>query len=251
VKRGISSFIREQPDKFHRRARRGIPAEYRWTVWKACVSHDERFVRNVYWKLTGLGSENEQWGRAIKIDVPRTFPRDQAARNGSQMSEVSLYRILVAYANLNPDVGYCQGMNFVAGLLLLVSGEEEAFWVFVCLMEYDGLAGFYRENFPLLGRYTHAFDELLARELPDLRDHFTEEGVQPTLYIHQWYLSLFINCLPLQTVFVLWDVIVSDGLPIILSISIALLKVLRPALMQMEFEDIVRFFKTMKTGRTK
>ncbi|KAF4715672.1 hypothetical protein FOZ63_023188 [Perkinsus olseni] len=288
VKRGISSFIREQPDKFHRRARRGIPAEYRWTVWKACVSHDERFVRNVYWKLTGLGSENEQWGRAIKIDVPRTFPRDQAARTGSQLSEAhlkSLYRILVAYANLNPDVGYCQGMNFVAGLLLLVAcpdrnvppssvEEEEAFWVFVCLMEYDGLAGFYRENFPLLdhlfyydelgraesaqsfyftplGRYTHAFDELLARELPDLHDHFTQEGVQPTLYIHQWYLSLFINCLPLQTVFVLWDVIVSDGLPVILSISIALLKVLRPALMQMEFEDIVRFFKTMKTGDEK
>ncbi|KAF4670039.1 hypothetical protein FOL47_002270 [Perkinsus chesapeaki] len=265
VKRGISNFIREQPEKFHRRARRGIPAEYRWTVWKACVSHDERFVRNVYWKLTGLGSENEQWGRAIKIDVPRTFPRDQAARTGSQLSEAhlkSLYRILVAYANLNPDVGYCQGMNFVAGLLLLVAcpdtntppssvEEEEVFWVFVCLMEYDGLAGFYRENFPLLGRYTHAFDELLARELPDLRDHFMDEGVQPTLYIHQWYLSIFINCLPLHTVLVLWDVIVSDGLPVILSISIALLKVLRPALMQMEFEDIVRFFKTMKTGDEK
>ena len=47
-----------------------------------------------------------------------------------------LKNILQAYAVNNPEVGYCQSMNFVAGFLLLVSGmrENESFWVFASLL---------------------------------------------------------------------------------------------------------------------
>ncbi len=46
-----------------------------------------------------------------------------------------LYRILTAFANLDRRVGYCQGMNFVAGLLLLVGmNEPDAFYTFTSLM---------------------------------------------------------------------------------------------------------------------
>jgi hypothetical protein len=38
-------------------------------------------------------------------------------------------RVLRSYALRNPGIGYCQGMNFVAGLMLLVLPEESAFWM--------------------------------------------------------------------------------------------------------------------------
>jgi hypothetical protein len=170
----------------------------------------------------------------------------------------SLGRVLNAYANLNPEVGYCQGMNFLVGLLIRVivpreteltpSQEEDVFWLFVCLMDYDGLRDFYKDGFPLLLRYTVAFFDLMRSEIPDLHKHFEKEGITPSLFLHQWYLSLFINCLPFPTVLILWDSIICEGLPVILSVSVSLLKVLRNVLLKMEFEQIIRFFKTMKNG---
>ena len=36
----------------------------------------------------------------------------------------------------NKEIGYCQGMNYIAGLIVLVVREEEkAFWLLVCLIE--------------------------------------------------------------------------------------------------------------------
>lgn len=204
---------------------------------------------------TKLSIAENRWSSLIQIDVPRTFAH---ALRVPDSTLGSLGRVLNAYANLNPEVGYCQGMNFVAGLLfrvtsplngyLSVEEEEEVFWLFVCLMDYDSLRDFYREGFPLLMKYTVAFYEMMRLEIPDLFGHFDKEGVSPSLFLHQWYLSLFINCLPFPTVLILWDSVISDGLPLVISLSISLLKVLKNVLLKMDFEQIIKFFKTMRNG---
>jgi hypothetical protein len=44
--------------------------------------------------------------------------------------------VLSAYSKRNPMIGYCQGMNFiVARISKVMETEEQAFWVFVQLME--------------------------------------------------------------------------------------------------------------------
>jgi len=247
--RGIKLSMRQNPETFQRRARRGIPDECRWEVWKACVDYDTHFKQGTFAKLSCL---KNQWSPLIAIDVPRTFTDsnhtlDSKRLNGSEL--VSLERILIAYSNLNIQVGYCQGMNFIVGLLLLVcKDEEEVFWVFACLMEFEGLNGFFKDGFPRLGLFVNAFDELLDIEVPSLRQHFININVQPSIYIHQWYLTLFINTLPLQTVLVIWDSIMCDGLPVVVSVTVTLLQVLRDVLIKMDFEEVIRFFKSMKTG---
>jgi len=44
---------------------------------------------------------------------------------------------LEAYAAHNPEIGYCQGMNFFAAFILMISGgkEKESFWFFRALLE--------------------------------------------------------------------------------------------------------------------
>ena len=63
---------------------------------------------------------------AIGKDIDRTFP-GHALFEGAK-GQNSLRRILSAFALHNPEMGYCQGLNFVAGFLLLIMGEEQAFW---------------------------------------------------------------------------------------------------------------------------
>jgi hypothetical protein len=210
----------------------------------------QRKVDSLYTKL--YRAENK-WTNLIMIDVPRTFSSTLHIHPSAMRS---LGNVLNAYANLNPEVGYCQGMNFLIGLLLRVliaqegevtrEREEDVFWMFVCLMDFDGLRDFYREGFPLLLKYTKAFYDMFESECPDLFEHFEKEGISPSLFLHQWFLSLFVNCLPFQTVLILWDNIICDGLPVILTCSISLLKVIKGVLLKMDFEGIINFFKSMK-----
>jgi len=139
-------------------------------------------------------------------------------------------------------------MNFVVGLLLLVSGreEEEAFWMLTCLMEDQCLSGFYMEKFPLLQQYLHAVHQLIDNLVPDLRDHFRSENLQPTDYLQQWFLTLFINCLPMPTVLIIWDSLICNGLHVLLSSSLALLQAVKHILLTMPFEDIMNFFRVIK-----
>lgn len=45
-----------------------------------------------------------------------------------------LRRVLQAIAFALPDVGYCQGMNFIASVLIASLTEELAFWIFLHLL---------------------------------------------------------------------------------------------------------------------
>ncbi len=71
----------------------------------------------------------------MEYDLPRTFP--QHADFAGEMSEDgraegtsataaatlrALRRVLLAFAAYNPSVGYCQSLNFVAAVLMLVCG---------------------------------------------------------------------------------------------------------------------------------
>lgn len=239
---GVTQYMRDHPDRFRRRVRRGIPPKFRWHVWKAAMRLRECELPCDY---AVLAAAENQWTDLIRVDIGRTFAEVKAFDATQQQR---LLRVLNAYAAYNPEVGYCQGMNFVAGLLLLVSAcEEESFGILVCLLDNAGLAGFYKQRLPLLRRYLRACDKLVQEKVPELREHFIKEGVQPAVYLHQWFLTLFINCFPLSMVLIIWDVIICEGLPVVLRIAVSILQVLKDSLLSMHFEEIIKFFKMMKT----
>lgn len=68
----------------------------------------------------------------------RTFPTHVSFfgdRPCAIESKAILFRVLGVYAKYNPSVGYCQGMSFIAGMLVLHLPEEEAFWCLVALLQ--------------------------------------------------------------------------------------------------------------------
>lgn len=242
IQQGLHSFRKKHPDKFRKRLCRGIPPQHRWVAWKSAVGLRDKMQPGKYSQLCAIKSD---WAQLIDVDAPRTFP--EVSEFGEEYRN-SLRHILYAYSNWNTEVGYCQGMNFIVGLLLLVSSreEEEVFWMFTCLMEDRCLNGFYREKFPLLHQYLHAMSQLMDTTLPDLREHFSYESLEPSDYLQQWFLTLFISCLPLPTVLIIWDGLICDGLHTLLSTSLALLQAVKHILLTMPFEEIMGFFRVMK-----
>lgn len=236
---GIPAFVAAHRDIFLSRLRRGIPACCRWRAWKAFLGVEGPAEPGL---LEQLLLQDSKWRPLILVDAPRTFPGTKVFDEEYQRV---LVRILHAYSVLRPEVGYCQGMNFIAGLLLLVSQcqEEESFLVLRALMDERRLSGFFKEQFPLLRVYTHAFDQLMADVVPDLRVHLVSQSVEAEMFLQQWFLSLFINCLPLPAVLVIWDTVVYEGLPVLLKVALARLMTMRSLLLNSSFEDVMHLLR--------
>ena len=62
--------------------------------------------------------------KQIEQDVDRTFPSHPHFCSRSTLGTASLVHVLRAYSIRNPMVGYCQSLNFIAGLLLIVMGLD-------------------------------------------------------------------------------------------------------------------------------
>ena len=74
----------------------------------------------------------------IERDIDRTFPRHlqfEKEGGGTSVGQEALRRLLQLYAKTDKDVGYCQGMAFIAGLLLTYMPEENAFYCFLAALK--------------------------------------------------------------------------------------------------------------------
>ena len=58
--------------------------------------------------------------RKIAKDLGRTFPGNEEFKTNHELGENRLYNVLKAYSAYDPETGYCQGMNFITGMLLLM-----------------------------------------------------------------------------------------------------------------------------------
>lgn len=109
----------------------------------------------------------------IERDINRTFPHISLFSQVGGLGQTSLFRVLVAYAQLNDHVGYCQGMGFIAALFLSYMPEEDAFWLFASVMQHEPhcLAHLFGPGLPLSGQLDFQLEALLKRKLPKLAAH--------------------------------------------------------------------------------
>lgn len=169
----------------------------------------------------------EKWKGQIEKDLPRTFPGHPALDGDGRNA---LRRLLTAYARHNPSVGYCQAMNFFAGLLLLLMPEENAFWTLTGIID-DYFDGYYSEEMIESQVDQLALEELVRERFPKLVNHLDYLGVQVPWVTGPWFLSIFVNMLPWESVLRVWDVLLFDGNRVMLfHTALALLELYGPAL---------------------
>lgn len=90
--------------------------------------------------------------------------------------------------------------------------EEEAFCLFVRLMNQYHLREMFIPEMPGLHLHLYQFERLLEDFEPAVYCHLHRRGVNPQLYATQWFLTLFAYRFPLQLVLRIYDLILSEGL---------------------------------------
>ncbi len=192
---------------------------------------------------------NENVGATIERDLARTFPNHEffASRTSKGADgRNALANILKAYAIHDSKVGYCQGMAFVAGLLLIYLSESRAFAAFVTIMEGSDFRSMYLHGMEGLKVRLRQLAVVLRAKNPALAQHLEKHDVAPVLYASGWFMSAFASEFPVRFSGRVMDCLLAQRSPsLIMRICVALLNEAAGDLLKLDdFELIVVYLKT-------
>ncbi|XP_055082644.1 TBC1 domain family member 1 isoform X5 [Periophthalmus magnuspinnatus] len=243
--------VKFDPEAIHAALTHGVPRQHRGEIWKFL---SEQFLlrqtvpsrppaNDIPYKelLKQLTSQQH----AILIDLGRTFPTHPYFQAQLGAGQLSLYNLLKAYSLLDPEVGYCQGLSFIAGVLLLHMGEEDAFNMLKFLMYDMGLRKQYRPDMIILQIQMYQLSRLLHDYHRDLYTHLEQQEIGPSLYATPWFLTIFASHFPLGFVARVFDMLFLQGSEVIFKVALSLLGSHKPLILQHDsLESIVDFIKT-------
>ncbi|XP_010485491.1 PREDICTED: ecotropic viral integration site 5 protein homolog [Camelina sativa] len=239
-------YVRRKPNIVKRRIRKGIPDCLRGLVWQLISGSRDLLLMNpgVYEQLVIYETSASELD--IIRDISRTFPSHVFFQKRHGPGQRSLYNVLKAYSVYDRDVGYVQGMGFIAGLLLLYMSEEDAFWLLVALLKgavHAPMEGLYHAGLPLVQQYLFQLESLVKELIPKLGEHFTEEMINPSMYASQWFITVFSYSFPFPLALRIWDVFLSEGVKIVFKVGLALLKYCQDELVKLPFEKLIHALK--------
>ncbi|KAL1955449.1 hypothetical protein VTO42DRAFT_8543 [Malbranchea cinnamomea] len=193
----------------------GIPVAYRAKIWSECSGASALRIPGYYDELvkgTTTGDSDPAIVSQIEMDIHRTLTDNIFFRKGPGVSK--LREVLLAYSRRNPEVGYCQGMNLIAGsLLLIMPTAEDAFWVLASIIE-NILPPHYYDHGLLASRADQqVLRQYVAEILPRLSAHLDELGIELEALTFQWFLSVFTDCLSAEALYRVWDVVLCLSAP--------------------------------------
>ncbi len=258
-----SSYMREQglpaylpsrfPDrsvKAQRYVRKGIPPAWRGAAWfhyaggHALLEKHPTLYGSLLSRSGDLSNSDQE---SIERDLHRTFPDnihfkpDSSSTTPTQHPPPespllsSLRRVLQAFALHSPRIGYCQSLNFIAGLLLLFLPEEKAFWM-LHIITTDHLPG--THEISLEGANVDLWVLMIAlkESMPGIWAKIGVGGEEDAAGVHgarlppislcttSWFMSLFIGTLPIESVLRVWDVLFYDGSKTLFRVALAVFK---------------------------
>jgi len=217
--------------------RKGVPHGLRCWVWMETSEANsimKHYGADYYKKKLQDARERSAVAKQIELDVPRTFPGH--AWLDSLEGQKRLENVLLAYSMHNPSVGYCQSMNYVVALLLLVLDKREdlVFFILIALIERILFEGVYEPNLVGCQIEMKSLGDLLSMKLPKLARHLDSMHCEMSLIATDWFLCLFCTSVPSEVCVRIWDCIFNEGPKIIFRVAVAILTLAEKHLMKID-----------------
>lgn len=210
---------------FHKLIRVGLPNRLRGEIWELTSGSIYLRLENPALFTDTLAKFEGQESLAIdeiEKDLNRSLPEYPGFQSEDGINR--LRRVLTAYSWVNADVGYCQAMNIVVAALLIYMSESQAFFLLSTLC--DRLApGYYSTTMYGTLLDQKVFESLVERTMPILWDHLVKSDVQLSVVSLPWFLSLYINSMPLVFAFRVLDVFFVEGPKVLFQVGLAILRI--------------------------
>lgn len=174
----------------------------------------------------------------IEKDLNRSLPEYPGFQSEEGIGR--LRRVLTAYSWINAEIGYCQAMNIVVAALLMYvpilsltrpcadpsryMNESQAFFLLSVLCDRL-LPGYYSTTMYGTLLDQKVFESLVEKTMPILWEHLGKSDVQLSVVSLPWFLSLYINSMPLVFAFRVLDVFFLEGPKVLFQVGLAILRI--------------------------
>ena len=184
----------------------------------------------------------KQFCEEIERDITRTFYTEKFSKgNGNEQ----LKNILTAMAFIRPEIGYCQGMNFIVGALInFIDSEKISFWIFLSFIDDLELNLLFLKNMPDYSIRIYQLNYYIKKYFPELSNHLKKTQINPDLFFSKWILTIFSSYLPFHILYKVWDVFIIDKWKAIFKFSLILLFLMKKDLLKMDLNSFSKYFRT-------
>ncbi|KAI0409547.1 rab-GTPase-TBC domain-containing protein [Xylaria palmicola] len=195
------------PTLLSNKIRKGVPPPLRGVVWQSMAGARDTLLLEQFDRLSG---ESSPYEGIIGKDLGRSFPGVDMFRDPEGDGQRMLGRVLKCFSLYDHKIGYCQGLAFLVGPLLMHMPDNLAFCVLVRLMDHYDMRSCFLPDLSGLHVRIYQFRELLRKDMPALSAHLDDLQVDPA-YVSQWFLSFFAVTCPLPMLFRIYDVVFAEG----------------------------------------
>lgn len=144
-------------------------------------------------------------------DISRTFPNEPNFFKNS-VNYKRLYNILIAYSNFNKNIGYAQGLNFLAARgIILFKNEENAFLFLDGLINKFNLDYFLSINNQKLPKQIKYLSKILNKYCINFINYLKSKLVNHDFFTTSWLLTLFSNSMDKKKLYICWCFMIIFG----------------------------------------
>ncbi|XP_008140361.2 TBC1 domain family member 2A isoform X1 [Eptesicus fuscus] len=238
--------------------RMGVSQEHRPRVWRWLIHRRVQHLQapGRYQELLSRSQTcKHPAARQIELDLNRTFTNNKHFTCPTSSFPDKLRRVLLAFSWQNPSIGYCQGLNRLAAVALLVLGEEEsAFWCLVAIVETIMPADYYSKTLTASQVDQRVLQDLLSEKLPRLMAHLGQLRVDLSFVTFNWFLVVFADSLISSLLLRVWDAFLYEGTKVVFRYALAIFKYTEEEILRLqdslEIYQYLRFFtKTICNSR--
>ena len=209
--------------KLKSRTRKGIPDNLRSYVWQLFAGKDKLVKKGLFEKLD-KEPINKNSELSIIKDLDRTYPLCQLFKEKYGKGQRNLFRVLSNYSKYNKNIGYVQGLGYLAALFLIYMDEESAFYMLHAVIKNYEMEGLYLPGFPDLKKKFYVLLNLEKKFIPEIYNILKRDEALPSFYASEWFMCLFCKNLKPNILVRIIDVFLYEGYKVIYRFAIAFLK---------------------------
>ena len=184
----------------------------------------------------------------IDLDIERTFPSMGVFKKESQLGE-NLREILRIFVVARPDIGYVQGLSYIAATLLLQMDKFQSLVCFMNIILSPNILPFYRLDEQNIKKRLDLFNDIFKINLPELFDHFQENEILPEHYLLEWFMTLYTRNIYFDLALRIWDIYMIEGIVALYKTAIVIFCLHEKEYLQMEFSDIMNHLKNLENNK--
>ena len=216
------------------------------SIWKVLLNYTEVKKKYNYTKILEEVKKSPDLVKnidIIQLDIIRTsFDTDE------EKKREKIGNMLKAVAKELPHLNYCQGMNQIAAFLLDVCGddEEEAFFVFLCLMIDSDYSNLFKNELEKLNLLFYQFERIVSNTLSEIYFYLKNNNITPGYFVSPWFITIFTDAFidkaeenNKKIIMKIFDLFILSGWKAIIKIGISLLKYNESKIINTPLEELL------------